>query len=48
MVSHWIPNDHLFISGWDDRKLTRLNINTKAVEWTVQGKYQSRRGGDHQ
>ena len=35
-------NGHLFIAGWDDRKLTRLDVNTKTIEWTVEGKYQSR------
>ena len=33
---------HLFISGWEDRRLTRVNVGTKTVDWSVQGKYQSR------
>lgn len=26
--------NHLFVSGWTDRKLTRINIDTGAKEWT--------------
>ena len=33
---------HLFVSGWQDSKLTRININTGTIEWTKQGIYESR------
>lgn len=33
---------HLFVSGWQDSKLTRININTGQIEWTKQGIYESR------
>jgi streptogramin lyase len=33
---------HLFVSGWQDSRLTRININTAAIEWTKQGIYETR------
>lgn len=35
-------NDHLFVSGWQDSKLSRINMRTGSVEWTKTGVYQSR------
>ena len=32
----------LYVSGWQDSKLSRLDLATETVEWTVPGKYQSR------
>lgn len=33
---------HLFVSGWQNSRLTRININTAAIEWTKTGVYESR------
>ena len=30
-------NDHLFISGWENYRLTCLNVNTNEIEWTKSG-----------
>ncbi|HUU83234.1 MAG TPA: hypothetical protein VM243_06990 [Phycisphaerae bacterium] len=34
--------NHLFISGWSDTRLTRLNVVTGEVDWSVPGVYESR------
>jgi DNA-binding beta-propeller fold protein YncE len=33
---------HLFVSGWTDSKLSRINIQTGKLEWTRPGVYESR------
>jgi len=33
---------HLYISGWQDTKLSRIDIATGTLEWTVEGRWQSR------
>jgi streptogramin lyase len=35
-------NNHLFVSGWQETKLSRINMTNNTVEWTVQGIYESR------
>ncbi|MDI6723038.1 MAG: hypothetical protein QMD61_00170 [Methanobacterium sp.] len=34
--------NHLFVSGWTDSKLTRINTLTGAIEWTISCPIQSR------
>lgn len=33
---------HLFVAGWEDSKLSRIDIFTRTVDWTKAGVYQSR------
>ncbi|MBI9017915.1 MAG: hypothetical protein JEZ07_11715 [Phycisphaerae bacterium] len=33
---------HLFVSGWTDTRLTRIDINTGVIDWSITGKYQTR------
>jgi len=33
---------HLFVSGWTDSRLSRINIHTGTLDWTKVGTYQSR------
>jgi len=33
---------HLFVSGWTDSKLSRINIRTGTLDWTKPGVFQSR------
>ena len=33
---------HLFVSGWQSSRQTRININTGTIEWTKPGIYESR------
>ena len=35
-------DNHLFVSGWNNSKLSRINVLTGEVEWTRDGMYQSR------
>lgn len=35
-------NDHLFIAGWQNSKLSRVNIATRTVDWTVDAEYEGR------
>jgi len=35
-------NDHLFVSGWEWKKLSRINVLTGIREWTKNGYHQSR------
>ncbi|MBU6399863.1 MAG: right-handed parallel beta-helix repeat-containing protein [Verrucomicrobia bacterium] len=35
-------HNHLFVSGWSDSKLSRVNVLTGVKEWTVNGFYNSR------
>jgi hypothetical protein len=34
--------DHLFATGWEERKLSRINIITRTTDWTKSGGYGSR------
>jgi len=34
--------DHLFVSGWTDSRLSRINIYTGKLDWTKIGAYESR------
>ncbi|MCI0496060.1 gliding motility-associated C-terminal domain-containing protein [candidate division KSB1 bacterium] len=34
--------NHLFVSGWEQRKFSRINTVTNQVEWTKEGNFQSR------
>ena len=36
--------DHLFVTGYQSRKITRFNINTNLMEWVFTTPYQSLRG----
>jgi streptogramin lyase len=33
---------HLFVTGWTESKLSRININTGTLDWTKRGAFQSR------
>jgi streptogramin lyase len=33
---------HLFVSGWQNSKLSRINVSTTTVDWTKDGVYESR------
>ena len=35
-------NNHVFVSGWQNSRLTRINALTGAIEWSVPGVYESR------
>ncbi|MBI5386663.1 MAG: hypothetical protein HZA90_18485 [Verrucomicrobia bacterium] len=35
-------HDHLFVTGWQQSKLSRLNIASASVDWTAPGIYESR------
>jgi len=35
-------NNHLFVSGWDDSKLSRIDISTGTKDWTKSAPFQAR------
>ena len=35
-------NNHLFVSGWTDSKLSRINVSTGTMEWTKNGPHKAR------
>jgi len=35
-------DNHLFVSGWNNSKLSRINVLTGEIEWTHEGVYESR------